>query len=480
MVGQGGGRWWVGMLLYCALHAATRALESSETSSLQHPAFIRSLPVSDQCRASRIRSSFVCMAKAKGERVESVRAFEVGDAVLTDGKSGVLTQYNNGWWTVTLQEGSVVKRRAKALSLGKQPDPKDLAKPSTVSVQSQQQKGESSSPVAKEAPSARNKRGGRASHGSSEAATPPPSDAITSENQGDRPGSQTKRSTKPSTARTPKKKDSDQPLTARYPQALQAYLESLSNMGESLAVQEELPTMARYPQALQDLLSGKNVKVKPARRKKESQGVQLEETFVARYPGPLMRYLESQQLEDDLDDSLLGPQDSEDDFYEEDTPLSASYPPALEYLLSGDYLEDNDMEDGNIKQVRDAEWFLGRKGFHFEELKGDFSPDDQRWSDKELREENDSDMYLTGEGLSYPLPQEESGENKQVLATESMDKKKQTMKAPVPEATTETKLNDVEISGKDPIVQDQPTAGEGLNPKKSYPARERLGKIYGH
>ena len=64
-----------------------------------------------------------------------------------------------------------------------------------------------------------------------------------------------------------------------------------------------------------------------------------------------MRYLESQQLEDDLDDSMLGPQDSEDDFYEEDTPLSASYPPALEYLLSGDYLEDNDMEDGNIKQV---------------------------------------------------------------------------------------------------------------------------------
>ena len=33
------------------------------------------------------------------------------------------------------------------------------------------------------------------------------------------------------------------------------------------------------------------------------------------------------------------------------------------------------------------------------------------------------------------------------------------MKATVPEATAETKLNNVEISGKDPQVQDQPTTG---------------------
>ena len=68
----------------------------------------------------------------------------------------------------------------------------------------------------------------------------------------------------------------------RYPHALQTYLESLSKRGESLAVQEELPTVARYPQALQDLLSGKNVKVNPARRRQASRGVKPEETFVAR------------------------------------------------------------------------------------------------------------------------------------------------------------------------------------------------------
>eukprot|EP00960_Hanusia_phi_P029698 748112-Hanusia_phi.AAC.1 len=157
------------------------------------------------------------------------------------------------------------------------------------------------------------------------------------------------------------------------------------------------------------------------------------------------------QLQEDFDDLALGPQDSEDDFYEDDPPLSASYPPALEYLLSGDYLEDNDVEDGNIKQVRDAEWFLGRKGYHVEELKGDL-PDPQLNENQGRDGGSDSEI---DDGLSYPLPHEESEDRQKVPARGSYEKKKKTSTS---QANAETKSEDYGSPGEASRVQAKSSA----------------------
>eukprot|EP00960_Hanusia_phi_P066070 766300-Hanusia_phi.AAC.1 len=213
MVGLG--RWWVGMLLYCALHAATRALVASEKNPHQPLAFMQGLPVSGRCRVRRADSSFLCMSRTNGKTEGNVRPFEVGDIVLTEGKSGVLTQYKNGWWTVSLQEGSVVKRRTKALAVGKnQTNMDDSSKASTVKAQTKPSE-ESSSPIDRKSAPARRKQGGRALDPNSKPATSTTtSDSLGSDKEGTS-AEQRQKGPPPSSSKQPRKEKSAPRLSAR-------------------------------------------------------------------------------------------------------------------------------------------------------------------------------------------------------------------------------------------------------------------------